>query len=292
MDFKKQYIVQAISVASNNLRLSSDKIETVAILKEHFEKCNELENEIQKMKTKTELSKFAIKLWESYQFVSTSHIDFLKISDLFKNHSHNLVMELSNLLDVISPEKLSEIFASIEGEREIAITLGDGKSKVEIPTNIEYNKIEAIEEDSTKEIVERDELKEELILGEIESSNNFDFDDFEEEVLKPIGKLEVLLKNILSEGVDRINLTPFILLMQKNATLSREIGFSILAEMHTIIYSALTLMEKHKLESDKNLIESLRACLIVIVAVVRGKDVDITNYLNRAENLGKYLKLD
>jgi len=28
----------------------------------------------------------------------------------------------------------------------------------------------------------------------------------------------------------------------------------------------------------KEVIESLRACLIVIVAVVRGKEVDITNY--------------
>ena len=48
MDFKKQYIIQAISVASNNLRLSSDKIETVAILKEHFEKCEQFENQIKK----------------------------------------------------------------------------------------------------------------------------------------------------------------------------------------------------------------------------------------------------
>jgi hypothetical protein len=292
MDFKKQYIIQAISVASNNLRLSSDKIETVAILKEHFEKCKELESEIQKMKTKTELSKFAIKLWESYQFISSVHIDFLKITNVFKDHSHNLVMELSNLLDIISPEKLREVFATIEEEREISVILGDGKSKVEIPTSIEYNKIEVIEEDSTKEIVERDELKEELILGEIENSNGFDFDDFEEEVLKPIGKLELLLKNILSDGVDKINLTPFIMVMQKNAILSREIGFSILADMHKILYSAFTLLEKRQLEADKNLIESLRACLIVIVAVVRGKDVDITSYLNRAENLGKYLKLD
>ena len=49
MDFKKQYIIQAISVAANNLRLSSDKIETVAILKEHFERCENLENEIKKI---------------------------------------------------------------------------------------------------------------------------------------------------------------------------------------------------------------------------------------------------
>ncbi len=34
----------------------------------------------------------------------------------------------------------------------------------------------------------------------------------------------------------------------------------------------------------------MRACLIVIVAIVRSKDVDITMYINRAEKLEKYLK--
>jgi len=292
MDFKKKYILQAISVASNNLRLSSDKIETVAILKEHFEKCNQFENEIKKMKTKTELSKFAIKLWESYQFISSSHIDFLKITEIFKEHSHSLVMELSNLLDILSPEKLREIIAAMGDEKEISVTLESGKIKTEIPTEAEIRKIVVIEEDISKESRERDELKEELILGELENANSFDFDDFEEEILKPIGKLELLLKNMLTDVSIEINFSSYIQLMKKNADISSEIGFTILAEMHTIFYTAFSLIESKQLEVDKNLIESLRACLIVIVAVVRGKDVDITNYLNKAENLGKFLRLN
>ncbi len=292
MDFRKQYIIQAISVASNNLRLSSDKIETVAILKEHFEKCEQFENEIKKMKTKTELSKFAIKLWESYQFISSSHLDYLKITDVFKEHSHNLVKELSNLLDIISPEKLRGILTTIEGEREISVTLESGKLKTEIPTEAEIKKIVAIDEETSKESVERDELKEELIFGGLQNSDNFDFNDFEDEILKPIGKLELLLKKMLTNNSIGINYSSYIKLMKKNADISTEIGFTILADMHRIFYTAFSLIERKQLEVDKNLIESLRACLIVIVAVVRGKDVDITNYLNKAENLGKFLKLN
>ena len=292
MDFKKQYIVQAISVASNNLRLSSDKIETVAILKEHFEKCKQIENEIKKMKTKTELSKFAIKLWESYQFISSSHLDFLKVTEVFKEHSHNLVIELSNLLDIISPEKLREVLSAMAGESEISVTLESGKIKTEIPTEAEIRKIVAIDEETSKESVERDELKEELILGGLQSSNNFDFNDFEEQILKPIGKLEFLLKKMLSDTNININYSSYINLMKKNAEISTNIGFTVLADMHRIFFTAFTLIESKMLEVDKNLVESLRACLIVIVAVVRGKDVDITNYLNKAENLGKFLKLN
>lgn len=294
MDFNKQYIIQAISVASNNLRLSSDKIESVAILRDHLQHSENLEDTIRKMKAKTELSKFAIKLWEAFAFINCSNIDFIKISERFKEHSHNLVMELSNLLDIATPEKLNEIFNSMVVKDEISVKLGDRENKTQIPQNISIPRYDSIDEVKSKDTVERDELKEELILGGMESNNqnNFDFDNFEEEILKPISKLEVFLKNLSERPVTTEEITPFINITRKNAQFSKEIGFSILAEMHTIFNTALLLILGKNIEVDSNLIESLRACLIVIVAVVRGKDVDITNYLNKAESLGNYLKIE
>ena len=179
MDFNKQYIIQAISVASNNLRLSSDKIETVAILRDHLQHSEKLEDTIKKMKSKTELSKFAIKLWEAFSFTNSSNIDFLRISENFKEHSHNLVMELSNLLDVATPEKLNEIFNSMVVKDEISVNLGDRISKTQMPHDIAIRKYNSIEEIQSPDVLERDELKEELILGGIENQNqnNFDFDN-------------------------------------------------------------------------------------------------------------------
>ena len=293
MDFSKQYILQAISIASNNLRLSSDKIETVAILRDHIQHCERLENDILNMKAKTELSKFAIKLWDAYQYTKSTNIDFLRIGEVFKEHSHNLVMELSNLLDVATPEKLNDILNSMEEKEEISVELGSQIFMSEMPSSISHNKFGVEEEEEqTKESVERDELKEEFILSEIKEPKSFDFDDFEEEILKPIGKLEKLLVSILGESASDNEIAKYIKIMKSNADFSKEIGFTILAEMHTIFFNALILISEEKIISDKNLIESLRACLIVIVAVVRGKDVDITNYLNKAENLGKYLKIN
>ena len=46
MNFTKQYILQAIALASNNLRLSSDRIETVALLKDYLHNCEDIEKEI------------------------------------------------------------------------------------------------------------------------------------------------------------------------------------------------------------------------------------------------------
>lgn len=77
--------------------------------------------------------------------------------------------------------------------------------------------------------------------------------------------------------------------MKTNGELSRRIGFEILSNMHSIISKALLLIRNRDLMPGKEVIESLRACLIVIVAVVRGKEVDISNYLNKAEDFGNKL---
>ena len=53
---------------------------------------------------------------------------------------------------------------------------------------------------------------------------------------------------------------------------------------------ALILIKNKELDPDKETVESMRACLIVIVAVVRGKEVDITTYLNRAEEFGERIE--
>jgi len=61
--------------------------------------------------------------------------------------------------------------------------------------------------------------------------------------------------------------------------------------MHLIIVDAFQLIISNKLTIDINTIENIRACLIVIVAAVREKNVDISNYLKRAEQFGNELQI-
>ena len=82
----------------------------------------------------------------------------------------------------------------------------------------------------------------------------------------------------------------FTELMNNNAELSEKIGFEVITNMHKIFAGTLTKIKEEKIKPDVNIAEQMRACLIVIAAVVREKDVDITSYLNEAETLGKRIK--
>lgn len=281
MDLTKQYIVQCITSAANSLRLSSEKIEAVAILRERLQSAENLSEELKNFKKITELSKLGIKLSEIQIYIDSYKIDFLKLSDKFKEHSYNLVKELNYVLDILTPYALRNLFQKFD-ENPIKVDLtkrivketeliGDGNNDMEFPKRSRA-----------------DELKEEIIFDELnDKENGFNFESFEEKVLRPIKDLDSFLNRVLKYDYTENEINTCIRTVSDNATLSQKVGFEILSNMHKIFANGLDMINRKRIAPSPNVIESLRSCLIVIVAVVRGKEVDITNYLTRAENFGK-----
>ncbi len=280
MNFIKQYIMQSISVASNNLRLDTQKIEVVSLLKELISKSEDLEKEIKMMKTSTDLSTFAIRLDEIHRYLSQGSIDLLKISDKFKEHSQYLISDLSRLLDAVNPISFRETINKIR-ENGTIIEIDNG-SKNEI-----YN-VNSMDNQFGKS--ETDILKEKIIMEDEPVEHGILFQNFEEAILHPIKNVDELLKNLLASRPDPEDLIKYCEILESNGNLAEEKGFEIISNMHKIVAKALLLIRANELSPTKQIVESMRACLIVIVAVVKSKDVDITNYLNRAESFGRQIK--
>lgn len=278
MDLVKHYINQSITIAANNLRLNNQQIEVVALLKEAIRKSDNLSDDLINMKRITELSLLAIRLNEIYNSLTQTPIDFLKISDQFKDHSRYLIKDLNHMLDISTPQSFKAAIDKLES----SIVFPNEEIKIDLSKRVPH------EEPFVK--VSSDEIKEEIIFNEdFKNEDEEIIQNFEPTILSPIKPLDNILKKISNNEIDYEELIKYSKIMDENASLSRRIGFEILSEMHSIISKALILIKNRELMPGKEVIESLRACLIVIVAVVRGKDVDINNYLNKAENFGNKL---
>lgn len=278
MDFAKQYIIQCIIAAANNLRLSSEKIETIAIIRERLNESKDLLEEIKNFKKVTELSKLGIKLHEVYNFIDNGKIDFSKLSDKFKEHVFSLVKELNTSLDILTPHSIREIFNRISPNETKEVV-----SEIQI-------KGTSTPLDEAIEIPKRsraDEIKEEIIFEDLEKENPFNFENYEEKIIKPVKELDAFLNRVLKFNYTDGEMNSFIKILNENAEISKKISFEVISNMHMILAKGLELINQKKIAPSINVIESLRACLIVIVAIVRNKEVDITNYLTRAENFGK-----
>lgn len=278
MDLIKHYINQSITIAANNLRLNNQQIEVVALLKQSISKSETLSDDLINMKKITELSLLAIRLNEIYNSLTQNPIDLLKISDQFKEHSRYLIKDLGHMLEITTPAIFKTAIEKLNGsivfpKEEIKIDLSK-----RIPDADPFIKSET------------EEIKEKIIFSEDDDSEDEEIiQKFEPTILGPIKPLDILLKKISNNDIDYEELIKFAQIMDDNAALSRKIGFEILSGMHRIVSRALILIKNRELMPGKEVIENLRACLIVIVAVVRGKDVDINNYLNKAEEFGNKL---
>lgn len=278
MDLIKHYINQSITIAANNLRLNNQQIEVVALLKEAINKSDNLSDDLINMKRITELSTLAIRLNEIYNSLTQNQIDFLKISDQFKEHSRYLIKDLGRMLDISTPQTFKAAIEKLKG----SIVFPKEEIKIDLSKRVP--------DDEPFVQVNSDDIKEEIIFNEDFKNDDEELiQNFEPTILNPIKPLDNVLKKISNNEIDYEELIKYSKIMDENADLSRKIGFEILSGMHRIISKALILIKNRELMPGKDVIESLRACLIVIVAVVRGKDVDINNYLNKAEEFGNKL---
>ncbi len=289
MDLIKQYIVQSISAASNNLRLSTEKIEAVALLREEIVRSENLSEDLRGMKKITELSTLAIRLNEIYNFLTQGQVDLFKLSEKFKEHSQFLIKDLSHMLDMVNPVTLKKALDKLHEKPGIEI-IPPAKPKEDESNGISIDLSKRNHEDTDFVKPETETIKEKLILEEEKDEQDVLIQNYEHEILQPVKPLDSLFKQLLNNEINSEELIKFSKIMKTNGELSAKIGFEIIANMHNIIAKALWLIRIRELMPGREIIEAMRACLIVIVAVVKGKEVDITNYLNKAEEFGRKIQ--
>ena len=291
MDIVKQYLIQCISTAANSLRLNSQKIEIVAMLRDIIVKSNDLDNDIRIMKKITELSTLAIRFNEIYTYLSQPQIDLFKFSEKIKEHGSILIKDMSHMLDIVSPDSFKyaiEKLRPFDKQEEKNITLNTSETvnnSIKVDLSRRKPNIDVFDK-SENEII-----KEKIIMDEENDNEDLFFQNYEAEILKPIKLIDSLLKQISSFEVTADEIERWAKLMKINGDLSAKIGFEIIANMHRILSRAFTLISTKELVPKQEVIESMRASLIVIVAVIKGKEVDITNYLNRAEEFGRKIQI-
>jgi hypothetical protein len=271
MDLVKVYLIQSITSAANNLRLNAQQIEVVGLLRETITKCEDVGAEFLRMKKSTQLSKLAIRLSEIHSFLTLGKVDFIKISEQFREHSRYLLRDLNQFLENVSPQIYKDAFNKINNGDLPAIDV-ELVDRSNIAGQIMVNNLENQNNEGVSSNIEKQEIS--LI-------------DFEKKILGPIKSLDEIIKDLASGIINQKELSKYIEMIQDNAALSNQRGFKVLAKMHMILEFGFSDILQGILAVDKTVTEALRACLIVIVAVVKKKEVDISGYLNRAEEFAK-----
>ncbi len=277
MEIAKSYIIQCIAQASENLKLDADKLNILSILKEEIYESNDLQIMLANMKKLTETSKLAVKLSDLYNFITKGEISFKNISHTFSEQSSKLVGELKLFLDQNTQHSFKELLSRFHQDEKPTLQQKEDQPEIYLGKETDSDK---------PEVSEVTKLKEEFILENEDLNKKLSFSDYKERILKPIPALDKFLSSVKNNKYNEDEMDDFIIVMEFNTELSKNEEFDIITKMHIIFTNALKLLKLHKVIPNSNLVEDMRACLIVIVAIIREKNVDITEFLVKAERLG------
>mgnify|MGYP001351601667 FL=1 len=284
IQFEKQYIVQAISLSANSLRLNNDKIEVVTLLKQFIMQSTDLAYDMSIMKRITETSRLAIRIADIHTALSTGRIDFNTLSEKFKDHCRFLVSDLSLFLDSVSPASFNVILERVQ-KSVLPESLKDLPIETISKTDVQD---EAVKPKELEKNVEQ--LKEEFIMDGVEDDDDDFFSDVERNVLQPIKEIDALLLRLTEGESPGKDILFFAKILKKNGERLERFHTSILPSMHYTLHDAFHYIYEGKLTPSLMVTESMRACLIVIVATIRNKEVDINTYFNKAEAFTNLIK--
>lgn len=290
MDLVKLYIVQCISVTANNLRLSSQKIEIVGLLKDAVSHSTDLRQTIADMKKVTVLSKLAIRIGDIYSYLISDKLEFLRISDKFREHCQLILRDMNFLLDSTSVAEFKETVNLLLNKKTEQVT-EENLTPIEVNLMSPSQNAQLL---STAELALENGMrqKESFILEDDtpKQTNDF-FQNFEENILKPVKELDTFLGRLAEGNIDEGEVVYYSEIMKNNRDLAHKFGATLVADMHEIFRRGLDLIHARKLETNKDSAENLRSCLIVIVALIKNKEVDIKPFLNRAEAFADRLEI-
>ncbi|MCC6550785.1 MAG: hypothetical protein IT279_12015 [Ignavibacteriaceae bacterium] len=287
MNFIKDYLIQVLTDCSNKLRLDSSKLEVITLLKEQIHKAESPEVLFRNMKKVTEFAKLAIRLNEIYIYLNTSKIDFRTISHKFEEHSELLLKDLTPFLDVLTAVRFQKAMEKVLFFNGSPV-LSPGQTSAVIDFSAPKGSRISSEPPAAISIEpEPQSIKDEDTSEPEPDDEELSYQQYESRILQPVKGLDEILKALSNGEFNKDDLTHYSKLLLWNSQIAFKFGTDIVGKMHLIIAKAIPMIRDGELKPTKEIIESIRACLIVIVALVRNKDVDIKMYIDRAEEFGK-----
>jgi len=206
---------------------------------------------------------------------------------------HDKTEEQEHELSLFDDENIeTEAFSPIIAESE-------KNSEFELVDNDAESDEETIDEPTTqKEFILREELGDREGTFHRESRKSSDerpktdeeiFYEFETSLVDNIKELDDYLGKITTSSYDENREEELITQAYKSLTTAESLGHEVIAKMIKTYWAALLAMRDKKLPATKNEAELIRSTLIIIVALIKDKDIELESYWENHNYLVKKL---
>ncbi len=194
---------------------------------------------------------------------------------------------------IVEKEELSVNLEPYSSQDE----LNDEEKLDEIPEVIETSEkindqpLDRNLEDEEKETKVKEEIIENHILEvfQIRTTDNL-FLDFEKSILQNILDVDDFLKKAVKESYIEDELFELIQEAYKCFQLAKELDYEFISELIKVYWLALVAIRDHKIVVNKTDADLIRSTLIVLVSLIKGREIDHEPFMKNHNSLKEKLK--
>lgn len=193
--------------------------------------------------------------------------------------------------------------SSLEND-ELSIKSDSYSSQKEVQGDEEFDKASEItekaEEINQHQVDQNLKDKKTEIEGEVIENNILEsfqigttdnlFLDFEKSILQNILDVDDFLKNAVKKSLDEDELFKLIQEAYRCYQLAKELDYEFISELIKVYWLALVAIRDHKLTIKKTDADLVRSTLIVLVSLIKGREIDLEPFMKNHNSLKEKLK--
>ncbi|MFN4111990.1 MAG: hypothetical protein ACK4G1_06910 [Ignavibacteria bacterium] len=136
---------------------------------------------------------------------------------------------------------------------------------------------------------DKDSTSEELIKTIKEENNNL-YLDFEKLILDNILEVDEFLNQVLNQKFDDEQILKLIQKAYRSLQLAEELNFTLISELIKVYWLSLVAIRDNNMRPDKFTAELIRSTLIILVTLIKQRDIDLEPFMQKHNQLKEELK--
>lgn len=137
--------------------------------------------------------------------------------------------------------------------------------------------------------IDKDSTSEELIKTIKEDNNNL-YLDFEKLVLDNILEVDEFLNQVLNQKFDDEQILKLIQKAYRSYQLAEELNFTLISELIKVYWLSLVAIRDNNMRPDKFTAELIRGTLIILVTLIKQRNIDLEPFMQKHNQLKEELK--
>lgn len=188
-------------------------------------------------------------------------------------------------------EKSQEVISETEVTNESQIDEKEKEENESVETSKVTEKGTEKEDQTSQDFESPDETRiKDQLMKKLNEENDDLYLDFEKMLLDNILEVDEFLNKVINQKIDDEQFLKLIQKAYRSFQLAEELNFTLISELIKVYWLSLVAIRDNNLKPSKSIADLIRSTLIILVTLIKQREVDLEPFMQKHNQLKEKLK--